>query len=381
MKDNLSKIRKEIQEGSIKFFLPLQTEKISKEQEVFYNPAMILNRDISVLICKIFNFKSVADVMCATGIRGLRIKKESNVEKVVLNDINPLAIELSKENMINNNISCNLSNLDSNLFLLNSTGFDYIDIDPFGSPNQFIQNAVIRISRGGVIAITATDTAPLSGTFPLSCERNYWSKPLRTEIMHEIGLRILIRKVQLIGTQFDKALIPILSYYKEHYFRIFFKIIKSKEECDKIIKNHSYLYFSDETGESIFENKISIKELDKLDSNYFNRKSGPLWSDKILDFKILDNMCNLSKDDDNILEETKKFLETLKNESQVSENIFINLHQFVKRNKFELKKTNDIIDAINKKGFLACKSHMEDIAIRTNMPYQEIINLFKTELK
>ena len=44
--------------------------------------------------------------------------------------------------------------------------------------------------------------------------------------MHEIGLRILIRRVQLAGSVYDKALIPILSYSKEHYMRVFFKCEK-----------------------------------------------------------------------------------------------------------------------------------------------------------
>ena len=37
---------------------------------------------------------------------------------------------------------------------------------------------------------------------------------VRNHMMHELGLRILIRKIQLQGAQFDKALIPCLRITK-----------------------------------------------------------------------------------------------------------------------------------------------------------------------
>ena len=51
--------------------------------------------------------------------------------------------------------------------------------------------------------------------------------------MHETGIRILIRKIQLIGAQYNKALTPIFSYSKEHYFRVFLKCEKGKEAASK----------------------------------------------------------------------------------------------------------------------------------------------------
>ena len=97
---------------------------------------------------------------------------------------------------------------DANMFILESSGFDYIDIDPFGSPNFLLDSSVKRISRGGILAVTATDTSALAGSYPDACRRKYWAEPLRSEMMHEAGLRILIRKGQLIGAQFEKALTP-----------------------------------------------------------------------------------------------------------------------------------------------------------------------------
>ena len=58
--------------------------------------------------------------------------------------------------------------------------------------------------------------------------------------MHETGLRILIRKIQLVAAQYDKALTPIFSYSKEHYMRAFLKNEKGKHKVDKILKLHGF---------------------------------------------------------------------------------------------------------------------------------------------
>ena len=367
---------KTITEGAVSIILPRQTEKISREQEVFYKPVMRLKRDLTVLMCKVERPGSFADPMCATGVRALRVIKEASVGKIRMNDISADAIALAKKNAEMNGISgdVSFSNDDANSFILASTGFDYIDIDPFGSPNPFLQSAILRASRGGMIAVTATDTAPLSGTFPMACQRNYWAKPLRTEIMHEAGLRILIRKVQLVATQFEKALVPVFSYSREHYFRIFFKVVKGKEACDKIIDKHSNLLFSTKTGESAFENRM---RKDQIDRKYFDMSAGPMWSGEMIDEKTAIEMQSLAKDDANISSETKKLIDLIAGESRLSANIFVDLHQLVKRNKLELKKTDRIIDMIRSRGYSAVKSHFEDVSIRTDMPYCELLELFK----
>ena len=56
---------------------------------------------------------------------------------------------------------------------LESAGFDYIEIDPFGSPTDFLESSIVRLSRRGILAVTATDTAPLCGTYPNTCKRKY----------------------------------------------------------------------------------------------------------------------------------------------------------------------------------------------------------------
>src|SRR3989338_8278130 len=218
---------------------------------VFYNPVMSLNRDISVLLLKSVNKKNmqIADPLAASGVRAIRFLKELNKDKIKsisINDCSKDAIVLIKQNFALNEIQYKknkkvaIRQEDANLFLLNSAGFDYMDVDPFGNPNYFMDAACKRIARDGILAVTATDTSALCGTFPKACLRKYWAMPKKNFLMHEIGLRILIRKVQLIAAQYDKALVPIFSYSKEHYMRVFLRNEKGKSKVDEVLKHHDY---------------------------------------------------------------------------------------------------------------------------------------------
>src|SRR3989339_124051 len=248
--------KRSITEGKARILIPKE-EKISKKLPVFYNPRMRFTRDLTILFVRQFPGLSICDAMAGSGVRAIRFALECRPKRIVANDINPIAYSLIRQNCELNGISpiihnensnsyslgnntgknddahtakkaIEIANTDATLLLLKSSGFDFIDLDVFGSPNFVLDAAVKRIARGGIIAVTATDTAALCGTSPKACRRKYWATPKRDANMHETGLRILIRKVQLIGAQYEKALIPICSYAKEHYMRAFVQCRKGK---------------------------------------------------------------------------------------------------------------------------------------------------------
>jgi len=155
---------REQREGEAAFFAPIG--KISKDLPVFYNPVMKANRDISVLIAKLkLDTDSLVGLpLAGTGVRGLRLMLESGMKNVYFNDKNEKAVTVIKKNLKTNHLEADVKCMDANDFILASKGFYYIDIDPFGSPNDFLDSAMKRLARGGILAVTATDTAPLCGT-------------------------------------------------------------------------------------------------------------------------------------------------------------------------------------------------------------------------
>ncbi|MFH1505414.1 MAG: tRNA (guanine(26)-N(2))-dimethyltransferase [archaeon] len=341
---------KMITEGKAKVSVSRE-EKISKKLEVFYNPVMKFNRDISVLLLNCVKERKlrIGLPLAGSGIRGLRFLlelKRGKVERVAFNDHKPDFVEYMEKNLKKNKIKqdkVHISKLDANLFLLKSKGFDYIDVDPFGTPNPFLDSAVSRISRRGILAVTATDTSALCGTFPEACLRKYWAKPLRNELMHEIGVRILIRKVQLIGAQYERALVPIFCYSRDHYMRVFFKSEKGKQKVNLLLKLH---------GE--------------------HEGAGPMWLGSLWDTKLVRAMLKNAKDKD-----VKKYLGMVNQEAQIHIVGFFDVHAVCEKNKLNIPRKEYLIGKLKKSGYKASSTTFNPYGIRTNAP----LNLFLSFLK
>lgn len=384
--------------------------KLTKKLPVFYNPLMKLNRDVSIVLLNSISDKDmqVALPLAGSGIRGIRFLKEikkSKIKSIELNDYKTTKnikknIEL---NELNKDKRIVLHNTDANLFMLESKGFDYIDIDPFGSPNPFLDSSITRLSRNGILAVTATDTAALCGSSPTACIRKYWAKPLRNHFMHETGLRILIRKVQLIGAQHEKSLTPIFSMSKDHYFRVFFRCDKGRRKVDTLLKSHEYLLYC----KKCLRRKISLLNTSKCECKEDFNFSGPLWAGKLWDYDLLVKMINNC---DTKNKELYDFLRIIKEEAEIFEiskdiqkNIVIN-HFENKDDLIEIAKIDTIESAatyfevndfarilrlkhvprqltlkkkILGKGYMVGRTHFKGNAIRTNIPYEELIKIFK----
>jgi tRNA (guanine26-N2/guanine27-N2)-dimethyltransferase len=343
---------KTIKEGKALIKVPI-VKKISKEMDVFYNPVMKFNRDISVLLLNSIDKTklNIADPLAGSGIRSIRFLlelKKNKIKTISVNDYSNKAIKSIKNNLSLNKIKTNknitIKNQDANLFLLNSTGFDYIDIDPFGTPNPYLDSAIRRISREGILAVTATDTSALAGTYPKACLRKYWALPLRNELMHEIGLRILIRKIQLIAAQYNKALTPIFSYFKDHYMRIFLKCEKSKQETDNILKQHRH-----------FEN------------------SGPIWKGQLYDKKLVNKMIKNNK-----IKENEKILNIIQEESKINTIGFYDLHKIAKKHKLKIPKKEELIKKLRKKGYKASSTHFSGVGVKSNIRLGRLLRLLRS---
>ncbi len=352
-----------------------QKNEINKKLEVFYNPVMKFNRDLTLLLLHALGRKKVTVGLPleASGVRAIRMLTELPPEMIAhisCNDLSETAYKKMQEHVQINNIDAHkisLTQKDSDLFFEESSGFDYIDIDPFGSPAPFLSAAIKRLSRHGILAVTATDTAALTGTYEHATIRKYWAHPLRNELMHEIGVRILIRYVQLLGTIYDKALTPIYSYTKDHYDRVFFMCEKGKTKVDVILAQHEYLLYDKD------KMKISRASLPKQSTNVLY--AGPLWTGSLWDGKIAHKIAQNALHIE-LAQEEKKFVETIAEESKISVLGFIDLHAFAKRFKI-LPRTAEVIEILQGKNIPVARSHFSLYGLRTKISGDELYRLVK----
>ena len=369
-----------ITESSVKIDLKAWENKITKKLEVFYNPVMKFNRDCSILILNAYGKKDlqIGMPLSGSGIRGIRFLKElkkGKIKEINFNDYKEDFEKVLEKNLKLNNISkkdckINIHNKEANSFLHESSGFDYIDVDPFGSPNPFLDFSARRISREGILAVTATDTSALAGTYPKACARKYWSVPLRNYLMHELGLRILIRKVQLIGAQHDKALIPVFCYAKDHYYRIFFRNEKGKKKVDEILKLHKYFLLDKELG-------FEVSKFNSLEGKEY---AGPLWTGKLFDKKLV---SKIKKEDYKKVigsgnKEDVKFFEMLVAESKVDVVGLYDVHELVKKHKIKNNfKFIDLINALKKKKYKVVRTHFSKYGIKSDVGLKELLGIMK----
>ena len=156
----------EHQEGNANFKANLsgKDKGPGKIKGVFYNPSMKFSRDLNVEFAKKLNFKGLfLDGMSASGIRGIRLALECNFN-VEFCDTSKLAVDTIKDNL-------KLNNLDSKVFhddvqnLVKERRYDWIDIDPFGTPAPYFEAIIENVEDDGILGIAATDTAvPVSYT-------------------------------------------------------------------------------------------------------------------------------------------------------------------------------------------------------------------------
>ena len=396
-KTEISFPTEKIKEGKIEVIVPKLNAYKSKASDyapskapVFCNPIMELNRDFTILAVKSFQKIIKKDIvfcepLASSGIRCVRLAAEvPHIKKIILGDINSNAIKLSIINVKLNGFDniIKIHNKDANL-LLSQYGapkkrLDVIDIDPFGSPVLYFDTALRALCNNGMLAITATDLAPLCGVHPKACIRKYGGKPLRTEYCQEIAIRILSGCIIATAAKYDIGTRLLFSYSSDHYLRVYVQIKYGAKEADKSIASIGYLIhcfgcFYRESVKYPFSKKIERcpKCGSKLDW------SGPLWLGKISNKEF----CQMMEEENKYKafknnRKIRKFLSLLKAEEEGPITYFV-VDKICDKLGLPVPSVFKIIQKLQDDGFTALPTHFNPRGIRTNAQASKVTNLIK----
>ncbi|TFG09082.1 hypothetical protein EU534_02440, partial [Candidatus Heimdallarchaeota archaeon] len=231
---------KKIQEGKTYLYILDDADRIY-DSSVFYNPRMVINRDLTLLMIESIveldkNSLTYVDPLAGTGIRSFRIMNElssDTFDHIYISDKNPKAVEIIKENSIDYKETEKIVITRAEAFvqisqLMNEKKFpDIIDLDPFGSPIEFFEVSIRALRRKqGYLFATATDTQVLCGRYSEACFRIYNAHPTRYHLCHEVALRILIYNVLISAGRLGLAIHPIIRINHAHFLRVKLKIIE-----------------------------------------------------------------------------------------------------------------------------------------------------------
>lgn len=354
----------EISEGGTPLQVPRSAHRKGpkrKEGVPFYNPAMRVARDVSVLLlCQLAHQRPstwrVCDAMSALGARGLRLAHEVPGVEVLLNDANPEAIRLARHNAGRlglANVEFREGRLES---LLAERRFDWVDIDPYGSPAGFLDAAVGAVEPGGVLAVTATDMATLSGVYPHACERRYNARPRRGACMPELAVRILVgATVRAAGRQ-DRSARPLLSYATQHFCRAYLKIEDGAKKADAALANLGHAQFFADGARSMATGAARGDDW-----------AGPLWAGPLLDSELVESIGSGLAPNQVFGRETLRLVNRWSEESQAPP-LYYTTDEVVRGQRAPSPRLEKWIDALRGLGFAATRTHFSPIAIKTDAP-------------
>ncbi len=362
-----------IREGKV--ILDLEIPEVpSSKMQVFYNPHMRGNRDLSLLVLLALPEESltVCDPMGASGIRLMRFLLETNkVKKAIYNDISPSAVEFFTRLLKAHGVEqerVEIYKKDASILLRKLRNCHYVDIDPFGSPVPFLESGILPVARYGVLAVTSTDTSVLSGTYPETCLRRYHSKPLLSaEFYHEVGLRILIKKVIEEGAKLDFALKPIFSYSYRHYMRVFFLKDIGPKRVNRLMEKIGFLLYC---KECLYREGVALEELRHTCPYCGNELlvAGPLWLGELWDQRWVESMWELRGMVD-IWEKTCKLLRYIRQETKLQTLGFYTVPSLCRAFRIgqppPIEKFLEIFNGI--------RTHFNPQGFRTSLSHQEVI--------
>ena len=356
---------REIKEGKTFFLVPEFENKKGpgKKRSGFYNPTMEMNRDISILIVQWLvdtanKSVKILDGLAASGARGVRIANEVEGDFfVTINDWNKKAFNLILRNAKSfDNVEGVCENVNC---LLHKKRFHYVDIDPFGTPVPYIDAAVKNVIPGGVLAVTATDTATLCGVYPKTCIRRYGAMPLHSWIKHEVGLRILIGYICREAAKYDRGVEALFSHSTDHYMRVYVRLRKGAEEANESLKK--------------------VKTVDAVDFTYENRKTevGPLWVGNLHNREVLKKLQNITPRKTLGKRRDVEKLLTRAYEGVDLPIFFYTVDVLSSQLKVSPPKPFHVLEKLKELGFRAGGTQFGDTSFKTDAPREEVYRVFE----
>ena len=352
---------------------------------VFYNPLMEPCRDISVSALQVLADElgsiRICDPLAGVGARGLRYAKEvRGAAKVVVNDRSREAVELIGRNVELNGLSPSVEvlNGDANVLLWGyRPRFHAVDIDPFGSPAPFVDAACAALARGGMLMLTATDTAPLSGAYPNACIRRYGANPLRTEYCHELGVRILIGFCQRVAGRHELALAPLLGHATRHYFRAYMRALRGPKHVDEILARQGYVSHCKTCGRRVISSGIAVELPSTCECGEKLNHAGPMWLGQLMDKSFIQRVISdLARRKFRLIQQEIALLGRCLEEAD-GPPTFYDINEVAGRARISPPKLAEIIAGIRKRGYFASRTHFSGTGLRTNAPLDEIIDTLR----
>jgi tRNA (guanine26-N2/guanine27-N2)-dimethyltransferase len=325
---------------------------------VFYNPAMATDRDIGVAVLSAWAKRRGHsgegwEMLAATGVRGLRLLNESAaLSGIDLTEANPDAFEVLARN------AARFAGRGARAHRADAredpprAPYDYIELDPYGSPLPFLGSALRALSVNGLLGVTATDLMVLAGPQPEVCLRKYGARPLRGWLGPEGGLRILIAALARAAREEGRGFRLRLAYVLGHHLRVYAELPQAGEGAP------------DPVG-TVGEDASTGPPLGG------RGPFGPLWTGRLFDRGLLADLAVPAGAADPQV--VGRLFERWREEAEVDATFAYEPNRIAASLGLpEPPAVPKLLEQLRSRGFAAARSHITASAFRTSAPRSEV---------
>ena len=371
----------EIVEGDTRILVPKGsiTDIVPPKKPAFFNPKAKINRDFSMVAYAAFwrSFegpKVFLEGLGGTGARGLRVSNELEAESIIINDLNPTALEMARESARRNGIkNVEFSEREVCRFLSEhsrkgSRG-SIVDVDPFGSPAAYFDCAIRATMHGGMLSSAATDLQVLNGLWQSACKRRYGGVPIRVEYGDEIAIRLVLGCLRTVAARLGVKIDPLFVESEMHYYRTYVRILNRPD----LEENIGYVLHCKSCGHRKISPKL-MQECEMCGSSI--DVAGPLWIGKIFDAGFLQAMLD-EIPDLNIDKSCKRTIEKGLAEAGLAGTYFT-VDEIASKTKSSPPKLENVIRGLERSGFSASLTAFNPTGFRTDADISHIAKVFES---
>lgn len=370
----------EIVEGGTRLLVPSEsmTKSVPPRKPAFFNPRAVLTRDLSVVAYAAFlrDFEGASmflEAFSGVGARGLRVGNELDVQSVVVNDLNPSALEMAKNSArLNGMTNIEFSKDEACRFLSGrsksrSRGV-IVDIDPFGSPAQFFDCGIRATAHNGILSATATDLQVLNGLFNDACRRRYGGTPIRVTYRNEIAIRLILGCLRSVAARLGVTVRPVFVESNMHYYRTYV-MVQSRPDVNK---NIGYILHCD--GCKHRRVAPATEARCRLCGHDDVSTAGPLWTGQIFEKGFVQAM-SLEIAGLNVGKACQKIIDKCVMEADMPGTYFT-LDEIASRMRISPPSLESAIHNLQKNDFLASPTSFNPTGFRTDARIDEVEEIF-----
>jgi tRNA (guanine26-N2/guanine27-N2)-dimethyltransferase len=321
---------------------------------------MVSDRDLNVAVVAAWQRSEGRrlrgwEMLAATGARGLRVLHEAGgFESFDLTERDPEAVEVLRRNAVPLTSGGARVQLHDAREALADGAFDYVDLDPYGTPEPFLAAALEAIAPGGLLAVTATDTRVLAGAQPGVAERRYGGRPVRGRLGPESGLRLLLALIGRRAGERGLAILPRLAYVGDHHVRAYVTIRSLASDVGELpvgtIDPAAW------TGPTVPRGPIY----------------GPLWLGALFDPAFVESLAVPATPADP--RRTARMIEVLRKECRVDVPFYYETNVLARELRLaEPPSPAALMDELVRRGHRAAPTHARPGAFRTDATHDQVV--------